>query len=419
MSTDLSVVSPRFQLGFNDGTFALVGLAVFLVSFVVWSAHSPNVEKTDFSVTYVGAKLIHDGKARDLYDFHKQQEVRDSLFRKPSPLFFEHPPFEALILSPLAGLPYRTAYLMWGIFNAALLWCSIIFLRPFLLWPKEHLAYTFLWALFAPLIVTLYQGQSSLVLFAIYALTFWLLKSRRDFLAGLALGIGLFKFQFVIPFALILFLLKRWRVSAGFVVSSLFLGVLSTIAVGWRGLYDYARFIFTIASNPQNESYGSAVDMPTLHGLIYAVLGQNISHAALSGVVVLVSLVLLAWVTWSWRLSDDTNFDVMFAAALTAALVSGSHMFTHDFSPLILAMFLLGTKLSRFSVTQEARIRLMTWIVLGILWTFPLYFVLVAFHRLYLMCLVLLLLIYCSVRIANILRTSNTGTIEVLPASNE
>lgn len=418
MSNRTPAISRRFQWGFNDGAFALVGLAVFLVSVVVWSAHGPIVEKTDFSVTYVGAKLIRDGRAGDLYDLPKQQEVRDSLFRNPSPLFFEHPPFEALILSPLADIPYRTAYLIWGMFNAALLWCSTIFLRPHLPWPKEHLGYIFLWALFAPLIVTLYQGQSSLVLLAIFGLTYCLLKSRRDLIAGLALGLGLFKFQFILPFALILFLMKRWRALMGFGVSSLFLSVLSMMAVGWSGLYGYARFVLKIAGSPQNQSYGSAVDMPTLHGLIYAILGQSINHAALSVVVALVSLALLAWVAWNWRASGGTNFDPMFAAALTAALLSGSHMFTHDFSPLILAMFLVGANLSGLTIRPAARIRLTTWIVLAILWAFPLYFLLVATHRMYLMCLALLLLIYCSIRIAGILKTGAVSRAEALTAAS-
>src|SRR4051812_35237448 len=109
----------HFDLGFNDTTLAFVGAAILVFSAVLWTAHGPNVEKTDFSLTYVGAKLIHDGSGRDLYDIALQKRLRDSLFQHPVPLFFEHPPFEALLLSPLAGNPFRGVYLVWGLTNAA------------------------------------------------------------------------------------------------------------------------------------------------------------------------------------------------------------------------------------------------------------------------------------------------------------
>ena len=99
---------------------------------------------------------------------------------------------------------------------------------------------------------------------------------------------------------------------------------------------DYLRLLLAIGSNPQNESFGSAVDMPTIHGLVYATLGQRISHVELNVMVMSLSILLLGVVAWRWtRLHSRASFDLMFAAALAASLVAGSHMFTHDFSPLI------------------------------------------------------------------------------------
>ena len=393
--------SRHFEFGLNDGTFGLLALAFFLLGVVMWSALGPNVEKTDFSLTYVGAKLVHDGMAHDLYNIEQQQKLRDSLFRRPSPLFFEHPPFEALILSPLGGLSYTTAYRTWGILNAAILWCLVLFLRPHLPWPGEHLGYICLWVLFAPVIVSLYQGQSSLLVLASYSLAYLFLKIRKDALAGLALGIGLFRFQFVAPFALIFLFRRQWRVLLGLVASALFFALLSFLTVGWTGIATYIRFVLTIASNPQNESYGSAVDMPTIHGLVYAMLGRAMNHVGLNVIVVLLSLGLLGWVARRWRAAVGRSTDLMFATSVAASLVSGSHMFTHDFSPLVVAMFLAAANVSGASVTPRgSRYRFVIWIVLAILWAFPVYFLLVASHRMYLLCPVLLFFIYCVVQLA-------------------
>src|SRR5205823_3033575 len=132
------------------------------------------------------------------------------------PLFYEHPPFEALLLSPLAALPFRTAYMLWGFFNAAV-WLTLMFvLRPYLPWPREDLAYICLWFLFAPVGVALFQGQSSILLLAFYAITFISLQQVKQFSAGIWLGLGLLKLQLVLPFAFIFFVRRKWRFLAGF-----------------------------------------------------------------------------------------------------------------------------------------------------------------------------------------------------------
>jgi len=388
-----------FVLSFNDGILGLLGAAILLFSAVLWTAHAPNVEKTDFSLTFVGATIVHQGMGRDLYDVSLQKQLRDSLFQHPVPLFFEHPPFEALLLSPLAGHPFRTAYLIWGLLNAIVWLALIILLRPHLPWPSEELGYVFMWLLFAPLWVSLYQGQSSLLLLAFYAITFVLLKHGKQFPAGIALGFGLMKFQFVLPFVLIFLIRRKWRFIGGFAVSSLLLALLSIAAVGWNGIVDYARFLFAIGSNPQNVSYGSGVDMPTIHGFVFALVGQRISHLALNILVALLSIILLAWVALKWRAAGKAGeFDLRFAAAVVASLLSGSHMFTHDFSPLILAMLLSAGYLWHLQRPLSARVAVRSVLVLFL--SFPFYFVFVKWHCLYLLAPILFLFTWGTIEYA-------------------
>ena len=150
MPANPSTTAPRIRLGF-EGFMGLFAAAILLFGAVLWSARGPNVEKTDFSLTYVGARIVHEGHGARLYDMQLQKEVRDSTFAHPNPLLFEHPPFEALLLSPLAGTPFRKVYLVWGLTNAAVWLALIFFLRPYLGWPVEGLGYIFMWLLFAPL----------------------------------------------------------------------------------------------------------------------------------------------------------------------------------------------------------------------------------------------------------------------------
>ena len=252
---------------------------------MLWTANGSRLEKIDFSVTYLGAYMVHQRQGAKLYDLTEQVKLRSALYRHPNPLIFEHPPFEALLLAPLAALPYKTAYVIWGSVNA-LIWLILPYLlRPYAPAPRDSLAYLTLWFIFAPLGVALFQGQSSLILLLFYALTFISLKRGYELSAGVCLALGLFKFQFVVPFALILLVRKKWRFVAGFAVCAAVLSLLSLKAVGWRGVTSYVHLLLSIGNNPGNVSYGSAVDMPTLHGFVYAVSRQLFSVRAISVIV--------------------------------------------------------------------------------------------------------------------------------------
>ena len=379
------------RIGLNELTFGLMGAAILLFGAVLWTAEGPAVEKTDFSLTYVGARIVHQGMGSHLYDLELQKQVRDSLFRHPNPLFFEHPPFEALLLSPLAALPFRTAYMVWGFLNAAVWLLLIFFMRPNLPAPLEDLGYVALWLVFAPLGVALFQGQSSLLLLALYAATLILLRRDNDFPAGTVLGMGLFKFQFVIPFALIFLFRKQWRFLGGLCVSALGLGILSLFTTGWHGLISYVKFLQAIASTPGNLSYGSAVDMPTIHGLVYAIVGGRISNTVLNITVPALSVGLLLLIARGWNCGRGSPADsLMFAAAIAGSLLSSSHMFTHDFSPLLLSSFIA---LAVLPPRNCRALRAAVIFTLVIFWLPFVYFILVAIHGMYLMCPVLLLFV--------------------------
>jgi hypothetical protein len=201
-------------------------------------------------------------------------------------------------------------------------------------------------------------------------------------------------------------------------LSAFIFGLLSIATVGLGGIWRYIRFLLAISSNPQNESYGSAVDMPTIHGLVYAVIGGVVNQRLLGTIVLILSLALLAWIAWRWRGDNQDSLDALMAAALIASLVSGSHMFTHDFSPLVLAMFLVGWHISGLGSDADSLLRATLRVLLVILWAFPVYFLLVAKHCLFLLCPVLLLFIYCSVRMAETLQGRQVSMPELAPTGH-
>jgi hypothetical protein len=95
----------------------------------------------------------------------------------------------------------------------------------------------------------------------LFTTTFIELKHKNELRAGLWLGLGLFKFPFVLPFVLILLLRRKWRFVAGFSLMATLLAILSVVAVGRQGIVSYLRLLANIISHPANISLGSATDM--------------------------------------------------------------------------------------------------------------------------------------------------------------
>jgi hypothetical protein len=371
---------------FNESAVVLLAATVLLVSAVFWADRPPTMEKTDFSVTYIGSRMVYLGQGSKLYDLAEQQKLKKLLLPDAEPLIYEHPPFEALLLAPLGALPYKTAYLIWGLINVAIWLMLPYLLRPYAPTPRDDLGYLVLWLLFAPLGVALFQGQSSLVVLLVYSLAFIALKQGRDFRAGAIFGLGLFKFQFIVPFVLIFLLRRQWRFLKGFLATAAGLGVLSVVAVGWPGIWSYIHLLVSVVRHPDNSTYGAAIGMGTVQGFVHALLGKVFGPSAISLLVAAISAALIGWSAWRWRVTGDgergRSFDLMFAVSVVVALVTGFHMFTHDLSPLLLAMLLVA---AHFPGSDRPALRLTLGAALVVFWIPPLYFALVAWHCMYLL----------------------------------
>jgi len=398
-----------------ENLVALFACAVLLVSVVYLVDRPPINERTDFSVTYIGSRMVYLGLGPKLYDLSEQEKLKKLLLPDAEPLIYEHPPFEALLLSPLGALPYKTAYLVWGLVNITIWLVLPYLLRPHISTPRDDAAYLLLWLLFLPLGAALFEGQSSLLMLLLYSITFIQLRSGRDFRAGVVFGLALFKFQFAIPFVVILLLQKKWRFMQGFLTTAGVLGVLSLVAVGWRGIIGYINLLKTIAAHPESASYGNAVGMATIGGFVNPLLGKALGHAAYSLVVASGSIFLLIWTAWHWKKAgfaeDQRTFDLMFAAAVVVSLVTSLHMFTPDLSPLLLPMLLVT---GYFPPRSQTWLRIVMGTTLVMFWMPPLFFLLLARHLFYLWFPVLMLFMIGIFKLAEI----SPERVGMAPSSN-
>jgi len=414
--TEFQIALKRIE--FSQNIVALIAFTILLVSVVFLADRPPINERTDFSVTYIGSRTVYLGQGSKLYDLAEQQRLKRLLLPDAEPLIYEHPPFEALFLAPLGALPYKTAYLVWGLINVAIWLLLPYLLRPYAPTPRDDLGYLFLWLLFTPLGAALFAGQSSLFLLLLYSITFIQLRSGRDFRAGAILGLALFKFQFVIPLAFIFLLQRKWRFMKGFMATAAALGGLSLVAVGGHGIVSYIHLLVGIAAHPDNASYGSAIGMATIQGFMQPLLGGVLGHLAVSWIVAGVSIFLILWTAWRWRnaglAADRRTFDLLFAAAIVVSLVTGFHMFTYDLSPLMLAMLLVAGHFP--GRRNHTLLRLFLGTTLVLFWFPPLYFALLARHCVYLWFPVLMAFMIGTFKLVEIPAEGMPGTNLADPA---
>ena len=103
---------------------AVLFVLILLVGFVV-SSFPQRINDLDFSEYYSAGQIIRQGLGRQLYDLKVQLDFQLRI-AKPH-VFYNHPPFEALLFAPFTFLSYRAAYISWVLISVGLLvWAAVI-----------------------------------------------------------------------------------------------------------------------------------------------------------------------------------------------------------------------------------------------------------------------------------------------------
>ena len=224
---------------------------------------------------------------------------------------------------------------------------------------------------FFPVVIALLQGQDSILLLFLYGLAFSALATGRNFVAGVCLGLALFKFQLVLPFVLVLLVRRQWRAVAGFVVTAFGLLLVSAAVVGWSGVMAYPGFVLRLSRSGAQAGIDPRA-MPNLRGLVAGALQLAGPPATL--VIIALSIVLLALAAYWWREQAGRQFVLGFSLCLTVTIIASYHLLTHDLSLLILPVLLLAELLVSGEIVGPARRILVASI--AVLFLTPLYAVL-------------------------------------------
>jgi len=328
----------------------LLAMAVSHVAMVLNVAHSLKNGYQDFTIFYTAGTMVRTGQTSTLYDpdaqYRVEKQFAPDVHIRHAALPYIHTPFEALLFVPLTFVGYVLAYVLWTALNVALIGLSLVLLRKHFAEIAElsPMLLGLAAAGFFPIAIGLIQGQDTILVLLSVVLSMIFLKDGRDAMAGSALGLGLFKFHFIGPLALIL-AIRRPRLLAGFVPIALGLASLSIWMVGWGGVVHYVHYVL----NLERTGAGGAImasDMPNLRGLIDTLAGLRTDTGTSMAITLLCSIAVL-WTTQRRVRKGDEPVLHKFALATIVAILISYHALPYDLVLLFpAALILLGEAIS-------------------------------------------------------------------------
>jgi hypothetical protein len=312
-------------------TFVLIFLVGFLLAFYLISINflSCYPESSDFGKFYMSSKFLLEGK--DIYTpiplgglQSRPKDLMKKLGLKRDNLHPNlNPPFQTLLITPLAWLDYRSGFWVWSLLS---LTCgvggTILVLHESIqqrIGPVMILGAASLILGYFPTWATIIYGQFSLYVLLLLAIAWIAARRGDDRIAGLTLGLAaslkIFTGLFIIFFAV----RRRWRLLA-WLLGAFVACYLTGLLVMGPAIYAHYRQVLssvTWYSSSWNASFmgffsrifGGSENIPLWN---LPLLGW-----ALTGGISFVSLVMLLWQAWPRGGEDGPDrFDLGFSLTI-------------------------------------------------------------------------------------------------------
>ncbi|HLJ69135.1 MAG TPA: glycosyltransferase family 87 protein [Chloroflexota bacterium] len=326
----------------------LVAMVLSYASLV--SSGDAGPRKSDFVPYYGAASLVFAGHGGQLYNFSVVGSAERAAVR---PFHIPHgvmpylyPPFFAVALAPLAGLPLPVAFLLWFVLNCAVLAGTLLALRRVIRIDRHSSALYWAAAIsFFPVLLGLAQGQVSILLLGVITGTYRWLQQSRNGLAGALLSLLIIKPAYLVPILLVLVLHGRWRTIVGCAAGAAALMLSGVPFTGWSAIRGFAGTLRQAGSwttqiggfEPKwNDSMAGWAQLALPVGVSGAV-----TAAAVAGTLIALAVFTLRAHDWS----------LAYAAAVIAGLLISPHVLAHD-----LVLLLLPACLALRALPLEVRL---------------------------------------------------------------
>lgn len=371
----------RSRLRFTAASTVVVASLLLAISFATTSNNrtaSGLGLGSDYLAFYdAGTILNHHGLDR-LYDLNLQSQLyHANLPGEPEQanLPYANAPFFAAMLRPLALLPYGWSYAAWTSLSLLLFAGAFVLVWKTSGLPEKYRTFGLLVALsFEPfLIECLHGGQISAFGLLWISLAIYYGKLRRQWAAGLALSVCIYKptlLPLIIPMLLIM---RQWRTLGGFAIGTALLALISLLAVGPHACADYLRMLAGYVGKSTAASGGGFqthkfIDLNSFLKLIGIPGTVAFAMLACVGAMVLRSV-------WLARPKDNETAQrllaIAWAAAITWTLVLNVYVGVYDSVLVVPAVLLTCGVLLRRAGDTGRNLPLRLRCLLLALWVLP------------------------------------------------
>ena len=298
-----------------------------------------NVKFQDFLQFPISARLIAQGRSAELYsDQVLAREIRSTVGRDTRVyLQYFYGPQVAVPFIPLLPLPFLAQAAIWAAISLAMYFACVLLLWKCCPALKPYGGLIVLAAIAYPPVFHLFvRGQLSATILLCFTAAYLAFLSRRDWLAGVALGLLAFKPQFLVAIPLVLLLAKAWKPLAGMVVSAGAQLALTYVYFGRPVTQAYLFRLFQSARHPASTELAfSAIQMHSLHSFWELLIPW---HSAVWLMYLLSSAVLIGIAAGIWK--SSSALPLRFSALMLAAVLVNPHLYIYDLLALA-PMFLL------------------------------------------------------------------------------
>ena len=265
----------------------------------------------DFTGFLVGSRLLGTPY---LYDVPANLAVQKALTGHTAPgVIFVRLPYWAFVIRPFTWLDYRFALLIWKLLMVGAL-VAFSFCFPSV--PRKYIALTLCWSL--PLANALSISNDSPLILQLIALSLLAWRKGQHMLAGLALGLCLTKFHFLVFLPFLLLQRKYWRVLAGFSIPATL-----ALVINFLVQPDWIVLFWRCLHLPQENMNAVPDHMPNFYSVFFGT-----GHPKY-GVILGVLFVTIAL----WPICRRLSFELVMPLCIVGGVLAAPH--TNNFDSLL------------------------------------------------------------------------------------
>lgn len=293
----------------------VIALSFAVIAFVGLASPFQQKGRTDFVSFYAGARLAGSPH------LYSPAHVRETQIDVEGPSYmraFVRPAFYAVLLRPLAWLPYFSGLVVWQLLNLGALAAFVM------LWQPRAFAAA-LCCFYLPVWINLSASQDGMLVLLCAWLSVRLLGKGRHFSAGMLLSLCSVKFPLFLLIPVFIVARRLWRFGAGLAAGGAVLFIVSCIAGGWNWLAEYLALL-----EVNERAVGAQQHMLSVYGLFYGLPNSTVWTIVGS----------LAVVLGTWYAVRHTVLELAFALTLFGGMLVSLHSFGYDLT-FLLPVFLV------------------------------------------------------------------------------